>query len=88
MHLPFEEIILYFSNNEGLGEGLDENARVSVYPSRTTAREKTATKNLCPQMCSLERNPFPAKKQTLRAYRVYISLARKASSPLTHVDLM
>jgi len=35
---------------------------------------------------SNKRNPFPAKNQTLRSYRVYISLSRSASSVLIQIE--
>jgi len=59
------------------------------FPAMTQIQiSRVEFRNFVRHVCilSIESNPFPAKNQTLRSYRVYISLTKWTSSSLIQIE--
>jgi len=65
-----------FALKPNLDEVFCKNAQVGkleFYQHQQTHRQSKCNNDILGRTLSMERNPFSAKNQTLRSYRVYIS---------------
>ena len=86
MLLPHEEsrhCLLLFCSQMTLGKLYCRMDKVA----KKRKREEKAKKKIKAEITlSIEKNPFPAKKQTVRSYRIYILPKEKASSALIQLE--